>query len=237
MADYMLANHVCWCAVEDGVVFLDIKKHKYVGINRHFSDLLYGIVQNSFSASISPPANCDAAEADALSALLATEGLVTRDAALGKPLLPLSVETVGAIDSPRRTPLDTQLLGIHLFKLMFSFITVKYQLRMVPFEKIVRRAQARQPERPTAIVLSGDQVARLVRLFRRLRSFFYTAHNNCLLDSLVLRDFLYRNGITSTWVMAVESRPFAAHSWIQYRGIVLNDSLEHVQRYTPIFSV
>ncbi len=237
MPNYMLARHVYWCAIEDGVVFLDVKRHKYVGINRNHSDLLYRIVEGGLSISNTLPAIYDVAAELALTKVLATEGLVTRDAMLGKPLTPLSIAIVGSADSPRHPIAGLHFRFIHFFMLMLSFITVKCQLRIVSFDRIVRRAQSRRPERTSTIAMLGGKEMQLVKLFRRLRSIFYTAHNNCILDSLVLRDFLRRNGISSTWVIGVESRPFAAHSWIQYRGIVLNDSLEHVQRYTPILVV
>jgi transglutaminase superfamily protein len=237
VTNYLLAPHVYWCAIEDGVVFLDLKKHKYVGINRNHSDLLYKILEGSHSISGTVPAISDGARELTLSKILATEGLITRDAMSGKPLIPLSIETVGSAD-PLRQPMGGEHFRIiHVLGLMLSFITIKCQLRTVSFHQIVRKAQSGRPERTsTNAVLSGKEM-QLTRLFWRLRSIFYTSHNNCILDSLVLRNFLRRSGISSTWVIGVESRPFAAHSWIQLRGIVLNDSLEHVRRYTPILVV
>jgi hypothetical protein len=238
MTNYMLAPHVYWCAIEDGVVFLDLKRHKYVGIGRNHSDLLYRILEGGVSTSNTSSAGSDVAgELAALSNILVTEGLVTRDAMLGKPLTPPSINTVGSADSLRQLTTRQRFRFIHVLRLMLSFITVKRQLRKVSFDRIVRNAQAVRPERASAITALGGKEMQLVGLFRRLRSIFYTAHNNCILDSLILRDFLRRNGISTTWVIGVESRPFSAHSWIQHRGIVLNDSLEHVRRYTPILVV
>jgi hypothetical protein len=238
MTNYMLAPHVYWCAIEDGVVLLDLKRHKYVGIGRTHSDLLYRILEGGVSTSNSSPAISDVGgELAALSKILVTEGLVTRDAMLGKPLTPPSINTVGSADSLPQLTAGQPFRFINVLRLMVSFITTKHQLRKVPFDRIVRNAQAVRPELASTIAALGAKEMRLIRLFRRFRSIFYTAHNNCILDSLVLRDFLRRNGISTTWVIGVESRPFAAHSWIQHRGIVLNDSLEHVRRYTPILVV
>jgi hypothetical protein len=39
------------------------------------------------------------------------------------------------------------------------------------------------------------------------------------------------------WVFGVQSRPFAAHCWLQLGGVVLNDTVDHVKRYTPIMVV
>ncbi len=91
MANYMLAPHVYWCAIDDGVVFLDLKRHKYVGINRNHMDLLYKILGGGPPMSSNLNAISDPAAELALSKLLATEELVTCDATLGKPLAPVSI--------------------------------------------------------------------------------------------------------------------------------------------------
>jgi hypothetical protein len=35
----------------------------------------------------------------------------------------------------------------------------------------------------------------------------------------------------------VQTRPFAAHCWVQHGDIVCNDTVEHVSGYTPIMVV
>lgn len=77
----------------------------------------------------------------------------------------------------------------------------------------------------------------MLNSFLRLRLFFYTAHRRCLFDSLVLTAFLTKTGVPCTFVIGVSTKPFLAHAWVQIGETVLNDTAEHIQMYTPIFSV
>ena len=58
-----------------------------------------------------------------------------------------------------------------------------------------------------------------------------------LYDSLALLEYLARYGIYADWVFGVQTRPFAAHCWVQHGDIVFNDTVEHVSGYTPIMVV
>jgi hypothetical protein len=58
----------------------------------------------------------------------------------------------------------------------------------------------------------------------------------CLLDSLALSAWLSPLGVTGELVFGVAIRPFAAHCWLQAPGSLLNDSYDHVSRFTPILT-
>ncbi len=77
----------------------------------------------------------------------------------------------------------------------------------------------------------------LVRIFRRLSTLFYTARNACLLDSLVLTEFLLRYGHRPTLFIGVCTKPFFAHAWVQIGDCALNDSLEHAQTFRPLAAI
>lgn len=59
---------------------------------------------------------------------------------------------------------------------------------------------------------------------------------NCLLDSLALDALLARHGFGAKLVFGVCATPFGAHCWLQTSDMVLNDSYDHVARFTPIFA-
>lgn len=59
---------------------------------------------------------------------------------------------------------------------------------------------------------------------------------NCLLDSLALDALLARHGFGATLVFGVCATPFGAHCWLQTPELVLNDSYDHVARFTPILA-
>jgi hypothetical protein len=80
-------------------------------------------------------------------------------------------------------------------------------------------------------------VGALISSFRQLRIWFYTAHDQCLFDSLVLSVFLTLLKVPCTFVIAVASKPFLAHAWVQVGDMVLNDTAEHVQEFQPLLGV
>jgi hypothetical protein len=57
----------------------------------------------------------------------------------------------------------------------------------------------------------------------------------CLFRAALLRRFLGRTDVS--WIFGVSTWPFVAHCWLQLGDLVLNDSLDRVQRYTPIMVV
>jgi len=73
--------------------------------------------------------------------------------------------------------------------------------------------------------------------FHRITPFVFSSHDACRWRSLVLFRYLTLCGIRPEWVYAVRTRPFAAHCWIEFDGVVLNDQLEKVRPYTPIMVI
>ena len=80
-----------------------------------------------------------------------------------------------------------------------------------------------------------EEVVDAVSAYLRLRPLLFSARDRCLHDSLTLVTFLAAEGILARWVIGVRVRPFAAHSWVQHEGLVLNDQHERVRGYRPIF--
>lgn len=59
----------------------------------------------------------------------------------------------------------------------------------------------------------------------------------CLYRSFFLLVFLRRRGLDARWVFGVRTWPFEAHCWLQADAVVLDDTLDHVRPFTPIFAV
>ena len=74
----------------------------------------------------------------------------------------------------------------------------------------------------------------LTHAFCRIRPWIYTAHNRCLVDSLILAEFLHRYGYPARLVIAIEPMPFSAHAWVQLGECVIDDTVEAVRRFAPI---
>ena len=80
---------------------------------------------------------------------------------------------------------------------------------------------------------SQERILYLVTLYAKLRVWFYTAKDRCLLD-LVFLAVLRKYDIPATINIGVAPMPFKAHAWVQIDDVVLDDSVEHVREYTPI---
>lgn len=57
----------------------------------------------------------------------------------------------------------------------------------------------------------------------------------CLIRSALLVSFLRRRGFAADWVFAVRLRPFSAHCWVQSGQTCLNDDVERLLAYTPVY--
>lgn len=74
------------------------------------------------------------------------------------------------------------------------------------------------------------------REYVRLRPWFPGAHA-CLFDSLALSRYMMDAGQSVDWVVGVKARPFAAHSWVEHAGDILNDDRETCGPFTEILRV
>jgi len=79
----------------------------------------------------------------------------------------------------------------------------------------------------------GSDCAASAARFASARRFVPVA-GNCLTDSLALSRWLAREGHSAALILGVKLDPFAAHCWVQSGGMVLNDHLESVGRFTPV---
>lgn len=57
----------------------------------------------------------------------------------------------------------------------------------------------------------------------------------CLVRSALLMRFLSRRGLEADWVFGVRLWPFMAHCWVQLDELCLNDDVERLAAYTPIY--
>lgn len=106
------------------------------------------------------------------------------------------------------------------------------RLRLFPLRHILDERSLR------ALPSKGDDGAAFSSLAARyeLGRSFTPITRNCLLDSLALDRLLFREGLGATLVFGVCPTPFSAHCWLQTPDLVLNDSFDHVTRFTPIYA-
>lgn len=91
------------------------------------------------------------------------------------------------------------------------------------------KAHGRATERPITINQLATETAR----FQCARSVL-PASPRCLMDSLLLKGWMARRGISTSLVIGIRPLPFAAHCWVEHDGIVLNGSQDGIANFVPI---
>lgn len=81
---------------------------------------------------------------------------------------------------------------------------------------------------------SPDRVAKAARAFWRMAPWL-PIEGECLVRSALLMRFLQQRGLEADWVFGVRLWPFTAHCWVQLDGVCLNDEVERLTSYTPIY--
>jgi hypothetical protein len=235
-AKYYLSDQAHCCEFEDGAVILDMRAVTYLSIGaEHLPDLGACIENWPKSRTCDLGARCTSNSAfKELVANLLTRGIVTtvptkaRSSELPRPTTALANAEWGA--ALHRIPIA------HLWHFCTSLLWVLARSRAPRLASLlgwIRRHQTAIRRHETSAQMNSN----LLSSFFGARIWFYTAYRRCLFDSLVLSVFLTRRMVPCTLVIGVSTKPFAAHAWVQIGECVLNDSVEHVQTYSPILAI
>lgn len=236
---YLIPNHIYLCQTREGVLFLNLRSEKYVGVSGAELQCLRGLVPGwpiGTSRGVEPELSEGAFRA---ARKLYDAGLLTTDPRSGKAAHPPQVEDGASSlldqipDSPSRGTLT------RLVRMTYAAITVAGILKFRSLEYAVRRLYRRKTACAAHIdsALEAGGIATLSQEFLRLRPLVYSSRDKCLYDCLVLFEFLGYFELFPTLVIGVMTFPFQAHCWLQYGPLVLTDHVEHVRVYTPILVV
>lgn len=232
---YFLARHAFVCLSGGSLVLLDLKRDRYLALDAARAGLLDGIVAGwPVPAPLLPSPE---GAASRIVASMLNRDLLTDDRSDGKEPSPPLVATPSdsALDVGKDADARVRFRDVANF--VRAATLAAWHLRFRSMEWIVADVARR---RATIVVRAGHServIHRRARVFDRLRSFTYDVRDACLFDSLALLYFLLGEGLQPQWVIGVRSSPeFVAHSWIQHRGTVLNDSVDRVSVYTPIMA-
>jgi len=234
-----LADHVRACCVEGHVILLDLRRGRYIGIGAgppQASAAMADSIDGWPPSAVRPEPTADPVDIDKLASPLLAQGLLTRTSPSGLRHAALN-EPTRSLNAEDFVPNPT--IGWHRSaRLLQGTMVTSLQLRFRSLERIAdavaaRRARAKERERSGAPAALQEAVA----AYLKLRLYVFTAHDQCLHDSLTLLRFLADEGLFPSWVIGVRVRPFGAHSWVQWGDMVLNDQHDHVRRYQPILVV
>ncbi|HVO45086.1 MAG TPA: lasso peptide biosynthesis B2 protein [Steroidobacteraceae bacterium] len=238
MARYLLAEHVFVCVDGEQVVFLDLKADRYWALEAAATAGLDSVIRGwPVPAPVAPDRLTDPQQSDSVADAtpLIERGLITEIAAGGKDATPVRIEPAsGEVSSTGR---EATRPGSWM-KFVAAALRAKCLLRCCSFERVIRGVKARKSSgRATRKPLDLERVRALLAAFSHYRVFLFASKDECLYDSLALLEFLARHDLYPDWVFGVQTRPFAAHCWVQQGGFVFNDTAEHVSGFTPIMVV
>jgi hypothetical protein len=244
---YRLAPSVHACRLRGHVVLLDVRRDEYLGIDAADS---HGFASLIDGWPVPDPAGFEPVLTDTVGATALLEmlekGIVqARGARPQRHGRWPARETTVTLPAPAEALIEGYSSdSSHIrFALAARFVAASLSaralLRCRTLEYVVGRVRARN-RRASERVRDPIDLERLricVGSFRRLCPVLFTTQKACLFDSLALSEFLAGYRYFPRWVFGVAADPFAAHCWLQQDAVVVNDTPDHVGRFTPIMIV
>ncbi len=129
-------------------------------------------------------------------------------------------------------PAHEKWLLIKAWLLVFSIRLALWTLRFKLTERLLRRFNARPPQRLSRNRPPARRVARLVNIASRL----VPGGSQCLTKALAAESLLVRRGYPTEVRLGVtrdEANKLIAHAWVLCEGVVLMGD-EDLQRYTEL---
>ncbi|MDT4857086.1 Transglutaminase-like superfamily protein [compost metagenome] len=113
----------------------------------------------------------------------------------------------------------------------FVHLSVMIKLKRGKLSELLLRNSSAQT------TLSENEVSYFVSLYEEASVFSpWSGIEKCLFKSISLKRFLRSKGIESTLVIGIKTAPFYAHAWLQIGMTVINDDIDYVGDYSPIFA-
>jgi hypothetical protein len=240
---YRIASHVFACRTGQHVVLLDIRRDRYLALGQHDAESLRGWIEGWPELPREHATESRiAVHGDAADTLghMRNLGMLVEGPGNGKSALPPKIERpTRALIEGYKGAVERGTAG-EAATFATCALTATALLRFRSLERIVRRVERRAGRstlRGRSTPFDIDVARRCTAVFFRLRPFAPQPRSACLFDTLALSEFLARYGLKPRWVFGVALNPFAAHCWLQHSEIVINDTPENIERFTPIMVV
>jgi hypothetical protein len=235
---YVLAQDVYACKLDDAAVFLDLRSNQYLAVPPDSVAALDEIVEGFCTlGATAPHLNPGGSSAESTIESLVSRGILTELRDAGAPARRATISASQAI-APGQCDTVRTIRGSHLANFMVALTCALFHVllnRLKPLLDRIRTLHARSGD--VSEFPPQDTVLELLAVFRRLRTYFYTAKDFCLLDALTLALFLHRYEQAPTFVIGIRTKPFVAHAWVQVGNCIVDDRLEALQGFTPILIV
>lgn len=219
---YALRNGLHHADLGGHIIFLDMQDGRYFSVPNSWNDCLrnaIGSVELELDKAVLPR-------------LLEARLLVPSD--------PAGHESVPALPLlPERSLLDEALAEASRIARWRAALAQWLTRRALSRDGLsaVTTAMGRLERRPESKPERALKVAtRWATAFLRSGT-LVTSADNCLIRSTALAIMLRRRNVPAQLVLGVTASPFSAHAWVQMRDLLLNDRIEHVRSFTPIWAL
>ncbi|MBV2150403.1 MULTISPECIES: lasso peptide biosynthesis B2 protein [Sphingobium] len=219
---FMLRDDLCFCKSAGAIIFLDARIGRYFALPERFVE--------PFSRWLDgrPPSFDDVPILQHLVAqgfLVETADLPQRLNIKFASLPPPEVE----VDPDGRFPSIPLAVCAIASRLIWT-----WRVRHQPFSSLIDRIKSiRRPSSCGMKKASRRDLVRLVHAFR-FSDLILGSHDRCLPRSLALVTICRKYGLSPVLVIGVQATPFAAHCWVQDGNVVVNESPDRAQMFTPI---
>jgi hypothetical protein len=214
-------DNIRTCITNGRVVMLDLDRADYLCL----PDDIELVLQKALSSS-----ELSASERDCIRELIEDGLLVETSDSQGSLAPPLPAPTEEFPASAGDVPWWKIGIAPSFHVIAATALTVLPLTKAVTPKRLRRTHQAKSESQIREIL---RQAANTFEASERL----YPSNNKCLRRSLALAKFLTTQGIAAKLVIAVKMRPFGAHAWVQFDDLVVNDTLDNVRPFTPIYVV
>lgn len=222
-----------YCLLDNVSIFLDRRNDKYHYLDRgktRILDTLQSGLSPDETTSGHAPVNAEFLQE------LTDKHLLTTQVEGAKRLAPVSHQ--GAKSSVYDDYWKMRLYPATIAYLAFQQFSLLQRMNKENLYEMTQKAETLKAgligrER----TISHDEMQAKAKRIIDSRYYVYTYRDKCLFDSCLFFTYFIKQRIPVSWVFGVNLYPFAAHCWVEYEGLVLNDPLERVAGFTPIYVI
>lgn len=220
---FELRAGLSFCHIGTRPIFLDLVQDRYFALAEDAAEAFQSLVEATTQDEI-------AAIVDACPALRPL--LIARSGA--SDIMPCRIgPPARQVDAGATAPCPSILLMIRAAaSLLLSYASLRSRGLHGTIAALAARKRVLRPARDVA----ERQILAVAAAFMTIRA-FTTTNDTCLCRSIAMASVFYARAIPVDLVFGVSARPFSAHCWVQHQDRVLNDTLDNVRRYQPIFAL
>jgi hypothetical protein len=217
---YKVHPDLHWCMAGNHAIFLNLSSDRYFTIPTTWNDTFR---KASEGADLDP--------GDPTISKLCRNAVLIQLASLSTPMPPVA-ELPPASEELRPSPNRRRSISLQLKGLWWQwYVSRALSRRGLYF--LIRRLSRVSSKRPGP-QLPLESYAALTGSFAHT-NFFRTHADQCLVRSAGLLFLIRQFDPDVRLVIGVSSSPFSAHAWLQRDKVILNDTIDQVRAYTPIF--